>query len=96
MRSLWGFLRGTRAEETNCQCQTKEEEERKQQKRGEVCGDARGNNGPINQRRLEAQKGLEYVLRIGPLAWLDPSTEQVLKKSMTGTTRRCDSGVLIC
>jgi hypothetical protein len=46
----------------------------------EVCGDARGNNGPINQRRLEAQKGLEYVLRIGRLARLDPSSEQVLKK----------------
>jgi hypothetical protein len=62
----------------------------------EVCGDARGNNGPINQRRLEAQKGLEYVLRIGRLARLGPSREQVLKKSMTGTTRRCDSRLLIC
>jgi hypothetical protein len=36
------------------------------------------------------------VLRIGRLARLDPSFEQVLKKSMTGTTRRCDSSALIC
>lgn len=36
------------------------------------------------------------MLRIGQLAWLGPSSQQVLKKSMTGSTRRCDSSVLIC
>jgi hypothetical protein len=36
------------------------------------------------------------VLRIGRLARLGPSSQRVLKKSMTGTTRRCDSSVLIC
>jgi hypothetical protein len=36
------------------------------------------------------------VLRIGRLARLGPSSKQVLDKSMTGTTRRCESSVLIC
>jgi hypothetical protein len=36
------------------------------------------------------------VLRIGPLARLGPLSGQVLEKSITGTTRRCDSGALIC
>jgi hypothetical protein len=61
-----------------------------------VCGAARGNHGPINQRRLEAQRGLEYVLRIGRVARLGPSSEQVLKKSVTGTARRCEWRRLIC
>jgi hypothetical protein len=61
-----------------------------------VCGDARGNNGPINPRRLEAQRGLEYVLRIGRLARLGPSSDQVLSKSVTGTTRRCECRLPIC
>jgi hypothetical protein len=62
----------------------------------EVCGDARGNNGPINPRRLEAHRGLDYVLRIGRVARLDGSRKQVLDKSMTGTTRRWDCRPLIC
>lgn len=46
----------------------------------EVCSDARGSHGPINQRRLEAQRALEYVLRIGRLARLERTREQVVKK----------------
>lgn len=36
------------------------------------------------------------MLRIGPLARLGLSSERVLKKSMTGTTRRRGSSSLIC
>ena len=60
MRSLGAVcLRGTRAEETGKAMSNKQRMRKKGSSRSaEVCGDARGNNGPINQRRLEAQKGL--------------------------------------
>jgi hypothetical protein len=66
MRSLRGCLRGTRAEKTDPAVSKREEggKEAAEARRYAVLH-ARGNNGPIIQRRLEAQRGLGYVLRIG-------------------------------